>query len=163
MSSWSQNTNLLGCHSGVEETYHNLLSALHEFKELQLVVKCHPRGNNVEWHMQEAAKTNLRCVVTAEHLDTTLMAADVVLSYGPSNVVLEAASIPNLRVAVTDGFDDDPEILTIGSATKELMVGIATALTQPAPDMSRLLHKYLGQLDGQAAMRIANLIRKLVE
>ena len=162
MSSWGQTTNLLGCHNGVEDTYRNLLLAMRELPDIQLVVKCHPRGNNVEWHAKLAHEMGQRAIVTAEHLDAVLMVADTVLSYGPSNVVLEAAAIPGTRLMAIDGFMADPEVLTISGEVNDIITGIAQVFTQPPIDTSNFLARYLGILDGKAATRIAQLIQKLV-
>jgi hypothetical protein len=161
MSSWRQDTNLLGCHDGVEEAYTNTLLAVKAIPDLQLVVKCHPRGNNVEWHKSQAEKLGVRCVVTAEHLDVTLMAADLVLSYGASNVVLEAATIPDIRLLAINGFTNDPEIITCDEHVENITAALVHAMTNPPANYDALLAKYLGALDGKAHERIANLIMYL--
>ena len=161
MSSWRQDTNLLGCHSGVEDTYVNFLRAYQQIPDLQLIVKCHPRGNNTEWHAQQAEKLGITCAVTAEHLDVTLMVADLIFSYGPSNVVLEAATLPGIRLLASSGFPSDPEVTVTGDETEDIFTGIAKAMLAPAPDHTRFISKYMSVIDGQAYLRIANLIEKL--
>jgi len=102
------------------------------------------------------------CVVTAEHLDATLMAADAVLSYGPSNVVLEAACVPEVRLLAIDGFRDDPEVVTLEATAPAIVQAVTTALRQPPPATHALLAKYLGAVDGGASTRIAQLVQQLV-
>jgi hypothetical protein len=158
MSSWRQDTNLLGCHSGVEDTYTAFLKAYQQLPDMQLIVKCHPRGNNVEWHAKTAESLGIACAVTAEHLDPVLTVADLVFSYGPSNVVLEAATMRKLKLLVSSGFPSDPEIIVAGEEVETILAGITKAFLSPLPDYTRLLDKYLGPWDGQAYQRIANLI-----
>lgn len=162
MSSWRQNTNLLGCHNGVEDTYRSFLAAYKQLPDVQLIVSCHPRGQNTEWHVREAEKAGVNCIVVGgEHLDIILMLADLVLSYGPSNVILEAATLSNIKLLVTDGFPNDPSIFKVGDETDAILAGILQALLAPIPDYTPLLSKYLGRVDGQAHLRIAELIEKL--
>jgi len=157
MSSWRQDTNLLGCHSGVEDTYTAFLQAYKQLPDMQLIIKCHPRGNNTEWHAKTAEALGVQCVVTAEHLDPVLTVADLIFSYGPSNVVLEAATLRHSKLLVSSGFPNDPEIVVAGEEVDSIFAGIAQAALAPLPDYTRFLAKYLGQLDGQAHQRIANL------
>jgi hypothetical protein len=158
MSSWRQDTNLLGCHDGVEEAYTNTLLAVKDIPDMQLVVKCHPRGNNTQWHIEQANKLGVRCIVTHEHLDVTLMVADLVLSYGASNVVLEAATIPEIRLLAINGFANDPAVITCDEHIENIRAALVHAMTNPPANYDALLAKYLGPLDGKAHERIANLI-----
>ncbi len=164
MSSWRQDTNLLGCHSGVEEAYLEFLAAAKQLPELQYVIKCHPNGNNVEWHVAEAEKLGVRCVVTAEHLDVVLAAADVILAYGASNVILEAAVVGRAALAViadTTAFPNDAQITKLPATSAVLTDWLQAALTAPPTNYTQLVAKYLGYLDGNAYQRIAKVCEVL--
>ncbi len=164
MSSWRQDTNLLGCHDGIEESYLAFLNAAKVLPDLQYIVKCHPRGNNVAWHVQEAEKLGVKCAVTDQHLDVVMNAADVVLSYGPSNVILECATLNNAHLIVVGdsaAFPNDPEIVKVSADSAQITDALRTCLAQPLPDYRVFVQKYLGVLDGQAYMRIAAWLREL--
>jgi hypothetical protein len=164
MSSWRQDTNLLGCHDGIEESYLAFLNAAKVLPDLQYIVKCHPRGNNVAWHVQEAEKLGVKCAITDQHLDVVLNASDVMFSYGPSNVVLEQATLGNSHLAVVGdamAFGFDPVVVKCSADSMQIADVIRVCLQQPVPDYQAFVQRYLGVLDGQAYKRIALWLREL--
>lgn len=162
-SSWRQDTNLAGCHDGVEDTYANFLTAAKNMPpEFQFIITVNPTGQNLEFHAQKAHEIGVPCIVTDRYLDQLLIASDVVLSYGPSNLLLEAAHVPWLRLITTDGYYDDPEILKTGTEPSQITEAIRTALATPPAPRNRLFDKYLGPRDGQATNRIAQVVRELL-
>ena len=166
-SSWRQDTNLLGCHDGVEETYLAFLAATKQLpSDLQFLVSCHPRGNNTKQHIELAEKANVNCLVTQEHLDVIMNAADVFLCYGPSNVILECATLGTAHLVIINddmAFPQDPEIVKIPVDSTTIAQTIQQCLTSSLPDYNAFVTKYLGPLDGRASERIAALIRQIAQ
>ena len=160
-SSWRQDTNLLGCHDGVEEAYAAFLAAAKTLPDVQFVIKTHPRGNNLQQHMQEADKAGVRAVVTDNHLDIILCAADLVLTYESSNVILDAACIPGIRLAAVSGFAQDEAVETLPPQGAAIAEAIQALLSAPPRDVSLFRHKYLGVVDGKAKDRVAALAAEL--
>ena len=162
-SSWRQDTNLLGCHSGVEESYDNFLDAVSEMPGLQIIIKTHPRGGNLQYHIDRAKEKNVQCIVTDSHLELILQAVDVVVSYGPSNLLLEAAHFPHLQMLSIAGFPHDKEIITVGESKDDMKIGITQALSSSLPNWDWFRYKYVGVSDGLAYQRIAALGQELCQ
>ena len=166
-SSWRQDTNLLGCHDGVEESYRAFLQAACSIGGAQFLVKTHPNGRNDDWHLEQAKAAGISCMVTSMHLEVVLAAADVVVAYGPSNLLMEAASIPGLRLLCIGGFADDPEVLSIpeeadqSKQTQLLAQAIGKALSGQQPNTLNFRLKYMGVPDGQAYLRVAKFVGEL--
>jgi hypothetical protein len=98
-------------------------------------------------------------------LDTNLNATDILISYGPSNIVLEAACVPGVRLAIigtSDGFSEDPEVIKLPVDADAVAMAIADVLGQEPPDYSKFITKYLGYNDGKARVRITNLVKELL-
>lgn len=162
MSSWRQDTNLLGCHDGVEESYENFLKAVKELEGYQYIIKCHPNANTLEWHKEKAKEYGVKCIVLKDHLDPVLSASDLVISYGASNVVLEAATYNNIKIAVIGdelAFPSDDEIYKIKDG--EIAESIKMLLSVKKVDYTKFLKKYFFGIDGNAHLRIAALIDKI--
>jgi hypothetical protein len=160
-SSWRQDTNLAGCHDGLEEAYLNFLSAARSLPDVQYIIKLHPRGNNAEWHLKLAQATHVDCLVTALHLEHVLAASNGVIAYGPSNLLIEAAYFP-LQLMSLGGFQDDPEINTITSETDELRDAIQYAALVAPSDLKAFTYKYAGIPDGLATNRIIGVALQLL-
>jgi len=163
-SSWRQDTNLAGMHDGVMETYEVVLQCAKRMPDIKFVIKTHPSGNNAPQHLEKAKEMGAKVAVTPHHLQQCLMAADLLLAYGPSNTILEGAHIPWLRLACTSGFEKDPEVHKINTDPPDvemLMAAIGEILSQPPIDATRLRTKYLGPCDGQNYKRVAMLTGKL--
>ena len=163
-SSWRQDTNLAGCHDGVEETYAAFLAMTKLVPDVQYLVSCHPRGNNLKWHLDQAQAANVSLSITQEHLDVILNAADILLCYGPSNVMLEMATLNSGHlVCINDkaAFPNDPEIIKCPADAEQMAKVVQTCLTSSLPDYRNLVYKYLGPQDGHNTERIAALIRQV--
>lgn len=161
-SSWRQDTNLLGCHDGVVECYRAFLAAAKELPGVQWIVKCHPRGQNTEWHAEEAKKANLDCLVTHQHTEIVLAAQDAILAYSPSGIITEAAHVPGVHLLSIGGFAEDREVTTLGETKDDIKAGLLNVLGEPAPDARAFAYKYCGTPDGLAHMRVAQYAQELL-
>jgi hypothetical protein len=162
-SSWRQDTNLLGMSDGIEEAYKAVIETIKAMPEVQFVIKLHPRANNGDWHAKLAKEANIDCVITALHLEIVLQASDVLLSYGPSNVVIEAAHLPHLRLLCTSGFLEDDEVITVDPKVPDLENDIRQCLAEGPINMLPFVYKYAGIPDGNASMRVANYALELLK
>lgn len=158
-SSWAQNTNLMGMHDGVQTYYEKFLKAAKSLEAAQFVVKCHPSDRNLKWHF-EKAKGMPNVVVTGQHLPIVLQACDMLVSYGPSNILMEASFFPQIRLAVSHGYETDPEVIQVGhnSTPEKIAAIIKNELAKQPVDKSAFRIKYCGPSDGNSAGRIAQYI-----
>lgn len=158
-SSWAQSTNLMGMHDGVQTYYEKFLKAAKTLDAAQFVVKCHPSDRNLKWHV-EKAKGIPNVVVTGQHLPIVLQACDMLVSYGPSNILMEASFMPQVRMAVSHGYEDDPEVIKVGEkSTPEKIAAIIKAeLSKQPVDKGAFRIKYCGPSDGNSGKRIAQYI-----
>lgn len=161
MSSWRQDTNMLGMHDGVMESYQKLLEVVRALGDrVQLLIKCHPRGRNAQEHVKLAEEAGVDCTITEMHLGTCLEAADLVLCYSVSNVLFEASFFPWLKLACTQGFDDDKEIFKIdleGTSVIELASMFLNIMDTKVPRYDRFREKYLGYC-GDSTEKIVNYL-----
>jgi len=162
-SSWRQDTNLLGCHDGIEEAYTAFLNACKLSPGIQPVVKLHPRATNGQAHVDLAQKMNIGCIITGQHLEMCLHAADVLISFGPSNIVLEAAIQGGLHLASIEGFPNDPEVTTLKPQAQEITDYMQRIIGNVAPETHTLVAKYCGVRDGKATERVAAWIKELLQ
>ncbi len=156
-SSWRQDTNLLGCHDGVEESYINFLTAAKSMSGIEYIIKTHPNGRNRDWHAKKADEMGVRCVVVEQYLDVVLQAMTCGISYGPSNVVLEAAILNKPTISI-NGFKSDPEIITIEPDVESIKKAMISSIVGVPPSMQRFLAKYVGIPDGKATARVAKYV-----
>ena len=158
-SSWAQSTNLLGIHNGVQTYYEKVLKAAKTLEMAQFVIKCHPSDRNLGWHV-EKAKGLPNVIVTSQHLPIILQATDLLLSYGPSNVLMEASFMPQIRMMVSSGYEGDPEVVQTGeNATPEKIAALLKdSLSKQPVDKSTFRIKYCGPSDGNSATRIVKYI-----
>ncbi len=163
-SSWRQDTNLLGCHNGIEEAYTHFLTAAKSLPGIQYMVKLHPSSNQElsNWHVNEAKRIGLDCLVTPHHLDIIMQAADLLIAYGQSGVLTEAAHLPRLHLTSIDGFADDQEVNTITDSVEDITRAIATAMSKEPVDARAFAYKYCGFVDGKAYQRIAQYAEELL-
>jgi hypothetical protein len=163
-SSWRQDTSLLGCHDGVEESYEAFLDAMHELPELQVIIKCHYHSDNVQYHIDKAKAKNVPCTITKDHLEVAMTAADMVITYGPSNVLLEAAALGGrslLMIGDKTAFANDPEIRRCNPISSEIVDQIKQSLAAPIPYVSNITRKYMVGPDGKATERAEAIVRTL--
>jgi len=164
MSSWRQDTNLLGCHTGVEDTYINFLESAKKLiaDGIQVIVKCHPSGNNVSWHVSEAGKHGVRCIVTDKHLGPIVSVSNIIVSYGPSNVVIESAIMnPDCGLIAINGFYSDKEVVSI-SEKDDMYTAIVSELSF-VTDKSSFIKKYVSYPDGKSIDRIIKVVGEILE
>lgn len=165
-SSWRQDTNLWGCHDGIEQTFLAVLKAVEQLQGLQLLLKTHPNSgqDSHTWHVEQIKKSTLPSVViTPHHLSVVLPATDLLLAYGPSNIILEGA-IFGTRLATTHGYDDDSNVIKIGNepTAQQIANMLHDQLQKTVPDHSKFVTKYCGIVDGQAHVRVANYVEEIV-
>lgn len=166
-SSWRQDTNLLGCHSGVEDTYLAMLEVIKRLPEVQFIIKIHPHGNNGQWHVDQAKQAGVTGNIqfTQHHLEQVLQASDLVMTYSGSNLLLEAAFFPWVRLAATQGYESDPEVAKINTDppnVEAMIEAIAGSLSKSPAGLGEFQRKYVGKADGRAGERIAGLIEGLL-
>jgi len=161
-SSWRQDTNILGCHSGVDEWYEKILDVVRSFppNSVQLIVKTHPNSPSLQWHIDMAKNKDVRCLVTATHLDAVLGASDLLISYGPSNIVIDASFHPGIRLSCTHGFEGNPEIHKFGEdATVESVVNDIKKLLSVLPvNYAEFRTLFARHNDGKNSERIAKFV-----
>lgn len=165
MSSWRQDTNLLGCTDVVDEGYRAFLAAAAQLgPSYQYVIKLHYRAGEQshQWHMALAKESGVPLVIDTQHIDVVLNSSDMYISIGPSNAILEAAMVGTARVAAINGFYYDNEVLKIEPNPDSIAAAIRTAIVQPVPDYSQFLSKYTAFRDGQNTARIVQLALDLV-
>ena len=102
-TSWRQDTNLLGCHDGIEEWYRHFIEAIKLLPGVQVIIKTHPSATqeNLQFHANIAKENGVHCIITPIHLEIVLSAADMLIAYGPSNILLEGTFVPELRLVAT--------------------------------------------------------------
>ncbi len=160
-SSWRQDTNLLGCNDGVEESYLNFLKAAKSIPDVQYIIKAHPRGINTQWHLEKAKESGMPCVVTDKYLDIVLVAMNFGLAFGPSNVLFEAA-IMNKPIGSVGGFKDEPEVIKTDAAPEHIAQAILQGLTAKIP-LTNFVQKYAGAADGLSTRRVIEVLRTILK
>ena len=164
-SSWRQDTNLLGCHDGIEQTYINFLKACKSIN-IRPIIKLHPNSSrgNIDWHVMIAKKVGIHAIVSIQHLYTILQASDILFAYGPSNILLEGSFYP-IRLMTTHGYDNDNAVFKIGSdpTVEDVASGINELLQLEMPSLDKFRYKYIGaSMDGRVGDRLANKIEELL-
>ena len=173
-STWPQHSNVSGISDGWQICYLEFLKAAKRLQKehgVQFIIKLHPGGGeaNWTWHVQMAQQVGLRCALTPgaytshTHLVACMRASDLWLAYGGSNSVIDAAHIEGLRLASTHGYDGDEAVLRVPETAEGMYQAIGDALARPAPPVTKLLAKYVGDPDGKASERIAQWIGELVK
>lgn len=165
-SSWRQDTNLLGCHEGVEETYFSFIQAVAKMNGVQVIVKGHPSARNLQWHIDTAKQFDVQVVATAVHLPVVLSATDLLISYGPSNVLVDAALMGVPKLIATHGFESDPDIFKIGEdpTPQKFAEAIRAVVSNNPISYERFLYKYVGNnRDGKNMDRIKEYIDEICQ
>lgn len=168
-SSWRQDTNLAGMHTGVEDTYLAMLQVIKRLPEIQFIIKLHPHASaSAQWHVDEAKKAGVTGNIQLQqhHLEETLQASDLLLTYSGSNILLEASFFPWVRLMATQGYENDPEVTKVSTDPPDVEVmieAIMEALNRPPVELGEFRRKYVGQGDGKAGERIVGLAGSLVK
>lgn len=164
IGTWRQNTNMFGCNDSWAQVYVEFLDAVKKIETpLQVIVKTHPNAGNesLNWHASVAKENKVKCLVTSQYLDLVLLASDLVIAPYASNVLIEAATMPHLRLMTMegDGFHDDDVI--IKAQHDKLVESIIEALQGEPKNSKEFLAKYMGLVDGKAHVRVADYVREL--
>jgi len=163
--SWSQDTNILGCHNGLEEAFAAFLETTKRLPECQFIFSAHPNDRNeglIKQRIEQAKATGMPILFCPGHLDVMLSCADVAISYGNSNVLLEAACVRTARLIEIGDPPLVPEVIALGANPDELEAAIRTSLRQPPPSYNSLINKYLVQNGGTATRKISDWILSLL-
>jgi hypothetical protein len=134
-----------------------------------LICKSHPgaKVTNWEWHGKEAEKMKVPCLVTEQHLDIILQAADVMVSNGFSNIIAEAAMAGVPGITLGPGYLDEPAVPGIDYDAEALVQAIkdahASRQAWQADLLPAFLERYVGPNDGKATDRIVEWCRELAE
>lgn len=157
-ATWGQHTSMLGFQDEPQQCYLAFLQAMTGLPNVKLLVKIHPNAgkSNRRWHAETAKQAGVSCQMLLEHLPVALYASDALVAYGGSNVLVEGALVPGLRLVTRYGYDDEPEIYKVGELTAgHFRQVLVECLAKPAPPTDRLLWRFAGRCDGQASRRVA--------
>lgn len=156
---WVQATNARGINDESERTFLNFLDNISD--GIQLIIKCHPHGGQVnwQWHINQAKERKIECRITPSHLEHCLHASDAVCFYGGSNVAIDAAHIEGLRIITVKGYEAEPSIYQAG--VDNLAEVVIESLQKPAPNQKQFLSRYDPFCDGQNHLRVAAFIKEL--
>lgn len=162
-SSWDQATSLVGLSVGskTEQGYQAFLGTVDP--GWQVIVKLHPASNkNAEtWHAERAKEANVVAIITRAYLPECLAASDLVLSIGPSNILIDAALAGVPRLAAIEGFNDDSEIGTCEATPEAIKQTLTKLLANEPATLTGFIAKYAGTVDGKATERIAAWVNEL--
>lgn len=163
-STWGQNTNLLGVSNEWQQSYMAFLETCLNLPDIQPVVKCHPRGGeqNWAWHAGQAKEAGVTATITPAHLETVIDAADLFLAYGGSNVLLEAAHRPGLRLMSTHGYEGEKAVIHCPMDPQDMAVTIAQTLAKKPKATDGLLERFCGPCDGHNTERVIELCHRLL-
>jgi len=163
--SWSQDTNLMGCHNGLEEAFAAFLETTKRLPECQFIFSAHPNDQNKELikrRMEQAKATGRPILFCPGHLDVMLSCADAVISYGNSNVLLEAALVRTPRLMEIGDPAIAADIIALGPDPDEIEAALKDSLSKPTPSYNNLINKYLVQNGGTATRKIVDWILSLL-
>ena len=165
LATWSQKTNILGFHDSVDSIYLSFLKATKMLAGVNFIVKLHPNSSPQlkDWHAKMAKDIGAEIIITDKYLGTIAMASDLVISYGASNAIIDAA-VYGTRLMVTHGYEDDDVVTKIGIdvTPDNFAKKIAASLNSSIKDASEFINKYYGVVDGHVAERIAKVVEEIV-
>lgn len=155
-TSWAQKTSKRGSEIDPFFWFQEFLKAVEELPII-LIVKLHPSAQDGQRYVEAVLKSNVRAVITAAHLPYVLTASDLVVVFGPSNVVLEAAA---LGVPVLCHLAPFPikGVRWIEKPDGEMIMSLLLG-TEPLP--KDRVTAFTGPLDGHATERVAAWVREL--
>ena len=164
---WAQRTNFVDDHTAPEAMPHLALGAVQKLG-WQMIWTLHP-GDGKD-HEQAcanlAAAYRVPALVTRGHLALAIRAADVVLSAGPSNVLVEVGFCDRPPVVYPlrgYGFDGEPPYLA-GMSVDETVTALERALDRGNWEQARagFVRRYAYRNDGKASARAARQVRKII-
>jgi hypothetical protein len=164
---WAQATNAIDDHSQADAAMHFLFQAAQR-EGWQVIWKLHPGdapGSEARYG-KAAASYRVPTLVTRDHLAWTLSAADVVLSTGPSNVLVEAGIVgppPALFPLRGYGFDRTPP-WEVGLSVDDVRNTVNELLGLPDWEYQRkrFVRRYAFKADGKATKRAVRQIKGIV-
>lgn len=165
-SSWAQATSALGMHDAIDWAYRSFLALAKENeKRWTAFIKLHPSADqaSAKMHVDLVRECGLKAAVTPHYLEMVLGAADLVVSAGPSNILIEAAMLGVPGVSVF-GYDDDHAVITCDPSTigKAVKQGLSPLWREKFKDIRpRFLAKYAGPADGKATERVLKLVKEI--
>lgn len=165
---WAQRTNFVDDHDAVNVAVGLTMQAAKE-RNWQVVWKLHPGDapNHEQQCAQIAAAHRVNCVVMRGHLAYALKAADVVLSAGPSNVLVEAGlcnrppALFNLRGY---GFPSKPP-WSVSELSVDGVVETVEGLLDGAlwsKKRNAFVRRYALRCDGKAGKRVVRQVKKIL-
>lgn len=163
---WPQRTNFVDDHKTLEIATRLTLQAARE-QGWQLIWKLHP-GDMPEREQRcvnVAARCGVPALVTRDHLSLVMQAADVVLSVGPSNVLVEAGLVnrpPMLFDLRGYGFPDEPPwIVKLGQQGIIKAVEGVIAGDKWNKTRDKFVKHYAFRNDGKATKRAVRQIKRI--
>jgi len=163
---WPQRTNYVDDHSMTEAMVHLTLDAARD-AGFRVIWKIHPGDmQGQEQHaMRLAASYRVPAIVVRDHLPYALMAANMVISTGPSNVLVEAGiagvapALFNLRGY---GFDRMPPFIVEPDKTsiKETVNHLVNS-DEWQTKRAAFIRRYAFRDDGKAVKRAIRQIKKI--
>ena len=167
-ASWAQRTNFIDDHYGLERAMALMMQAAQR-QGWQLIWKLHPGDQaQAEQHYQKvAAAHKVDAVVTRGHLAYALAAADVVVSAGPSNVLVEAGLMdrpPALFDLRGYGFKGEPP-WSVGNdvdSTIKTVESLAEGATW-SKKRAAFVRRYANRNDGKATKRTVRAVRQILQ
>jgi len=165
-SGWPQRTNAVDDHGMLEVAAHVTLQAAAR-EGWQVIWKMHPgdaQGQEGKY-AQLAAGYRVAAVVTRDHLPYALRAADVAVSTGPSNVLVEAGICdrpPLLFPLRGYGFGGEPP-WEVEPSVDGLVAGVERALGgEWEESRAGFVKRYAFKQDGKAAERAVRQVKRIV-
>ena len=164
---WVQRTNMVDDHSMLDAAVHLTLQAAKQ-EGWQLIWKLHPgdaKGREKQTALLAAAY-RLPAAILRNHLPVVLAASDVVMSIGPSNVLVESALMGTAPVIFPlrgYGFPSEPpwvvepDVDSIASIINGLLDGKKWALAK-----DKFVRRYAYQNDGKAVKRTVRQIKRII-
>ena len=152
----------------------NILRALKNFPDLQIVVKLHPREKG-EWYNKVVKEENVRAIILSRKADTfeTLYACDLLIT-GFSTVITEATILGKPSVTLHIGKKEDPtpyykDVTLRIYREEDLVSAIREALyDEEARDKlkkagKKFVYQHAYKQDGRATERVADLIEEMIK
>lgn len=155
-TSWGQKTSREGFSIDPFEHFQEFLRAVKE-TPLLLIAKLHPSQRDGQRYIQAMTDAGVKGLVTAFHLPHVITASDLVVTFGPSNVVIEAAALGR-RVACHLAPFPGLNVPWFQEPHPDDLMQLV--LAGPPIDKAALA-EFSGPLDGRSCYRVAAWIREL--
>ncbi len=164
-TSWGQLTNANDDLSRFEPSLGKMLE-LAKANDWQLIVKVHPseQQNIEEMYGGNVKKIGARCLITRLYIEPILVASDVLVAIGPSNLTIEAAmlNVPSVILRMP-GYSiqheaiPEVELSEVGDAVR----GVLGDLEGARAKLPGFVYRNAYTFDGKAGDRVAEWIKEL--